>query len=217
VQDFLRQILKEWLKEKDSFLLRCAEVHLLAKAGQKHYALFRALELGTRKNSLGDQFALFALRAAAGLPEDSTRRNPDEFLRVDRYHRESELFEDLVLAAARNNFDFWEELSESEPSLSRVCGLAARYCRLEQRIAEQYTLLSTIKENKQNATKLYIDFLKNVGVNSKILQHARENFTSKSTFNFLSNQHLLTRYKSESILTVGSIGGDLGVIFNCNS
>lgn len=145
--------------------MRCAEVHLLAKAGQKHYALFRALELGTRKNSLGDQFALFALRAAAGLPEDSTRRNPDEFLRVYRYHRESELFEDLVLAAARNNFDFWEELSESEPSLSRVCGLAARYCRLEQRIVEQCVIIKRIQANALTIMKLYYQFFNSVGVN----------------------------------------------------
>jgi hypothetical protein len=72
-----------------------------------------------------------------------------------------------VLAAARNNFDFWEELSESEPSLSRVCGLAARYCRLEQRIVEQYILLSTIKENVYRIMRIFFEYHKNVGINTK--------------------------------------------------
>ncbi len=81
--------------------------------------------------------------------------------------------EEEIAACTFNNYDYWEEVCETNPSIYKIRNLAEKYEIHMELIDQFYNKIYDIFPNNKLAIKTYIEFLVYVGVNISGLAKAK--------------------------------------------
>jgi hypothetical protein len=81
--------------------------------------------------------------------------------------------EEEIAACTFNNYDYWEEVCETNPSIYKIRNLAEKYEIHMELIDQFYNQIYDIFPNNKLAIKTYIEFLVYVGVNISGLAKAK--------------------------------------------
>jgi PAS domain S-box-containing protein len=221
VYHFLCVLIESCLEENSSVILKTLKCYLLCYLGQKSFGLHQSLELQEERLGIADEFMLYEFKINQNVfGNERAEKFSLEFVKYYRFHEELGELEELTELCAQNNLEYWEELCEGDPSIAKLRNLATLYNSYEARIAQQYAKVIAVFPQNLYSTTLYLKFLLNVAVDTKeaikikeklaTIMEARSRSVRVSESQFSEDEEV-------TIITVDSIGNNLGVVLNCNN
>jgi hypothetical protein len=221
IYHFLCILVESYLEENSSVILKTLKCYLLCYLGQKSYGLHQSLELQEERLGTADEFMLFEFRINQNVfGGERIEKVSIEFVKYYRFHEELGELEELIELCAQNNAEYWDEMCEADPSIAKLRNLATFYDKYYSKITNQYGNVIAVFPQNLYSTNLYLKFLMCIGVDTKEALKVKEKLTTILETRSRSVRVSESQFGEDedvAIITVNSIGNNLGAVLNCNN
>lgn len=159
---------------------------LFLRLESKVMAIHAITEAGKEKLSFSEEFMVYRLKF---LFEEKSREKEGD-LSIDKGHaikvylQFNQLFLKLeaeIEGCARDNHEYWCELTEDSPSVLKLWNLARRFEMQTNNCETLFTKISEIYPNNLKTLLLYSNFLKQIVLNKKEYAKLRERIKSEKS------------------------------------